>query len=152
MKELTFWEIFRNPVFVPGITAWFLAQIIKVILTWITQRRMDMSRFVGSGGMPSSHSSLVTSVAVSVGLLEGFGSPIFGLSLVLALVVMYDAANVRRAAGDQARILNRVVGFLFREEEFDDKQLKELLGHKPIEVLAGALLGTLTALVFYWLA
>ena len=149
MGAFQLWRIFVNPVFAPAISAWFLAQMIKVILTWITERRMDMSRFVGSGGMPSSHSALVMAVTTAIGLEQGFDTSLFGLALTLSLVVMYDAAGVRRAAGDQARTLNRIVGLLFGEEEFSHRELKELLGHKPVEVLAGALLGVATAAAFY---
>ena len=149
MKDMAVWDIFTNPVFAPAITAWFIAQLLKVILTWVSSKKMDMSRFIGSGGMPSSHSSLVMAVTTAIGLGQGFDSYMFGLALTVALVVMYDAAGVRRAAGDQARIPNRVVGFIFHEEEFNHKQLKELLGHKPIEVLAGAILGVATAVAFY---
>ena len=152
MDKTSFLRLISNPVFAPAITAWFVAQLIKVILTWATQKKMDMSRLTGSGGMPSSHSALVMAVTTSIGLLMGFDSCLFGLSLVMSLVVMYDAANVRRAAGDQARTLNRIIGTLFLEEEFDQKQLKELLGHKPIEVLAGAILGVLVAVAFYFAA
>ena len=98
--------------------------------------------------MPSSHSALVMAVTMAIGIGEGYDSYLFGLALTFAMVVMYDAAGVRRAAGDQARILNRMVGFLFHEEELNQKQLKELLGHKPIEVLAGAILGIAVAVVF----
>jgi len=152
VENLAIWKIFTNPVFAPGITAWFIAQLLKVILTWFSSKKMDMSRFVGSGGMPSSHSALVMSVTMAIGIGEGYDSFLFGLALTFAMVVMYDAAGVRRAAGDQARILNRMVGFLFHEEEFDQKQLKELLGHKPIEVLAGAILGIAVAIAFAALA
>ena len=152
MGNLSIFKLVTNPVFAPAITAWFIAQLIKVILTWFTSKKMDMSRFVGAGGMPSSHSALIMAVTTSTGLGMGFDSYIFGLALTVSLVVMYDAAGVRRAAGDQARILNRLVGFIFHEEDFNDRQLKELLGHKPIEVLAGAILGIATSIFFSWAA
>jgi len=138
----------NSNVIVTCILAWFIAQLIKVILTLIIEKRIDFRRFVGSGGFPSSHASFVTSLATAVGLVNGFNGSEFAISVVLALVVMYDAAGVRRAAGQQARILNKIV------EEFDikdlaktDKRLKELLGHTPKEVFAGAILGIVIALI-----
>lgn len=138
----------KDNVVVTCILAWFIAQLIKVILTIITSKKVDFRRFVGSGGFPSSHSSFVTSLATAVGIIDGFASTNFAVTVVLALVVMYDAAGVRRAAGQQARILNKIV------EDWDnkdltqtDKRLKELLGHTPKEVFAGAVLGIIVALI-----
>lgn len=138
----------KNNVIVTCILAWFIAQLIKVILTLIKEKKIDFRRFVGSGGFPSSHASFVTSLATAVGLKSGFDGSEFAICVVLALVVMYDAAGVRRAAGQQARILNKIV------EEWDnkdlaktDKRLKELLGHTPKEVFAGAVLGIVIALI-----
>ena len=133
------------------ILAWFIAQLLKVIHTIIKNKKIDFRRFVGSGGMPSSHSSFVTSLATSVGILEGFSGSAFAMAAVFAIVVMYDAAGVRRAAGQQAKILNKIV------EEWEnadfahtDKRLKELLGHTPKEVFAGALLGILIAFLRHY--
>ena len=139
---------FNESVILTALIAWFVAQSIKVIYVCVKHKKVDFRRFIGSGGMPSSHSSTVTSLCVSVGLTEGFGSSVFAVSLILALVVMYDAAGVRRAAGQQAKILNRIVEEWgktnYRETE---KKLKELLGHTPVEVFAGALLGVVIALI-----
>lgn len=141
-------DFWKNSVFITCILSWFVAQLIKVITSLIKDKRIDFRRFVGSGGMPSSHSSFVTSLAVSVGILDGFSGTSFAISAILALVVMYDAAGVRRAAGQQAKILNKIV------EEWEhadfgktDKRLKELLGHTPFEVFAGAILGIVIALI-----
>ena len=138
----------NDNVIVTCILAWFIAQFIKVILTLIKDKKIDFRRFVGAGGFPSSHASFVTSLATAVGVINGFNSSEFAICVVLALVVMYDAAGVRRAAGQQARILNKIV------EEWDnkdlaktDKRLKELLGHTPKEVFAGAILGIVIALI-----
>lgn len=144
---MNFW---KENVIVTCLLSWFIAQFIKVVLTLIKDKKIDFRRFIGAGGFPSSHAALVTSLATSVGLIDGFSGTGFAISVVLALVVMYDAAGVRRAAGQQARILNKIV------EEWEnsdlaskDKRLKELLGHTPKEVIAGAILGILIALVRY---
>lgn len=131
-----------------GITfwGWFAAQFLKVIFTLITTKSFDISRFVGSGGMPSSHSSLVTSLTTAIGLTEGFSSPIFALAFGFACITMYDAAGVRYAVGEQGKILNQIVSDIqnnvFREEKF-----KELVGHTPKEVIAGAILGIAIAFI-----
>ncbi|MCR4693447.1 MAG: divergent PAP2 family protein [Firmicutes bacterium] len=142
---MNFWA---ESVLVTSVIAWFTAQVIKVITSLIQDKRFDFRRLVGSGGMPSSHASFVTSLAVSVGIIEGFSSTDFAVCTVFALVVMYDAAGVRRAAGQQARILNKLLED-FEKSDFSrsDKHLKELLGHTPKEVFVGALLGIAIALL-----
>jgi acid phosphatase family membrane protein YuiD len=134
-----------------AILAWFCAQAIKIILCLITTRRFNFALIMGSGGMPSSHSSTVCALTVSVGRLYGLASPLFAIAAVFSFIVMYDAAGVRRAAGEQARILNRIVRNLQEKKSgaLDDlpSDLKELIGHTPVQVLAGALLGILLALV-----
>lgn len=138
----------RESVLVTAIIAWFLAQVLKVIFVLVKDKKIDFSRFVGAGGMPSSHSSFVVSLALGVGLVSGFTSTAFAISVVLALVVMYDAAGVRRAAGQQARILNKIVEEWGKEDfKTTEKKLKELLGHTPVEVFAGAMLGAVIALL-----
>ena len=125
-----------------AVVAWFVAQVLKFLINLVIHKRLDIELLLSSGGMPSSHSSFVCAAATAIGCLEGFGSSLFALSVVLALVVMYDACNVRRAAGEQARILNYIVEHW---EEISPamvgKELKELLGHTPMQVLMGALLG-----------
>lgn len=133
------------------ILAWFIAQLLKVIHTIVKNKKIDFRRFIGSGGMPSSHSSFVTSLATSVGLDKGFAGSEFAIAAVFALVVMYDAAGVRRAAGQQAKILNKIVEEWERADfAMTDKRLKELLGHTPKEVFAGAILGILIALLRHY--
>ncbi len=140
---MKFW---REGILVTCIIAWFVAQLIKVVTTIIKEKRFDFRRFVGSGGMPSSHSSFVTSLATAIAIDCGLESPEFAISVVFALVVMYDAAGVRRAAGQQAKILNKIVEDWGKADvATTDKRLKELLGHTPKEVGAGALLGILIA-------
>lgn len=143
-------EIINNQALITAVIAWFIAQLIKVILTLVTSKKMDFSRFVGSGGMPSSHSSFITALTVSVGFCEGFESSLFAICACLALVVMYDAAGVRRSAGEQAKILNKIIAEWGHENIKDTgKKLKELLGHSPIEVIAGAILGIFVGIIRY---
>lgn len=141
-------EFLSSSILLTTVIAWFTAQILKVIFVLVKDKKIDVGRFVGSGGMPSSHSAFVVSLAVSVGLVEGFTSSIFAVSVVVALVVMYDAAGVRRAAGQQAKTLNMIIE-KWGKEDFSEteKKLKELLGHTPIEVFAGAVLGALIAFI-----
>ena len=110
-------------------------------------KKIDISRFVGSGGMPSSHSSFVTSLATAIGIQRGYESLEFAMALVFALIVMYDAAGVRRAVGKQAKILNKMIEDIqeHRKDVFNEKRLKELVGHTPVEVLSGAILGIVIA-------
>ncbi len=145
-----FAELLNNQALVSAIIAWFVAQTIKVILTLITSKKIDFERFVGSGGMPSSHSAFITALATSIGLHNGFKSPLFAVCACLSLVVMYDATGVRRSAGEQAKILNRIVAKLGHENIKDTgKKLKELLGHTPLEVIAGAVLGIVVGIISY---
>lgn len=141
-------DFFRDSILVTSIIAWFVAQVLKVIGVLIKSKRMDFRRLIGSGGMPSSHSSFVVSLATAIGITEGFSSNLFAMSVVFALVVMYDAAGVRRAAGQQAKILNKLVEE-WGNNDFTqtEKKLKELLGHTPVEVFAGAVLGILIAII-----
>ncbi len=140
-------EFFKS-IFMTSIIAWAIAQILKVVLILIHHKKLDISRLIGSGGMPSSHSAFVTSLATGVAIADGFASTSFAISFVLALVVMYDAAGVRRAAGQQARILNRLIeDWQTDNAETRQKRLKELLGHTPAEVFAGAVLGIVIAIL-----
>lgn len=145
-----FEQILHNPIFLPTITAWIGAQVLKVVLTLAFQRKLNWALLLSSGGMPSSHSASVTCAAITAGLVAGFDSLAFGIATVFALVVMYDAAGVRRAAGIQARRLNNLIETFFAEHYINQKKLKELLGHKPNEVLAGCLLGAIIAIAFHF--
>jgi len=146
-----------------GFVAWCSAQILKTIFHYLLTKEIRLERLTGAGGMPSSHSALVCSVSLAMARGEGFDSPGFALSLVLAMIVMYDAMGVRRAAGEQAKLLNKLVlrmretgSNLFVSAEKTGKlkltdgesiqMLKEFLGHTPFEVLGGALLGILIAM------
>lgn len=129
------------------ICSWAIAQVLKVLIYFVRKRRIDFHYLISSGGMPSSHSAVVCACATAAGLIEGWSSVAFAIAAVMALVVMYDAANVRKAAGEQAKILNYIMEH--RKEirpAFLSKELKELLGHTPLQVFAGAVLGILIGL------
>ena len=138
----------RNPVIDCALLAWFLAQFIKVVLDLMLLRKFDVKRFVSSGGMPSSHSSMVVACTVAIGKLYGMAQPVFALAVVFSAVVMYDACNVRRSAGDTARLVNQLLAHVERltAEDFAE-DLKEVMGHTPLQVLMGALLGVAVGLL-----
>lgn len=142
-------QFFSNRVVGVGVLSWAVAQIIKIIIDCITNRKIDLALIMSSGGMPSSHSSFVTSITMYVGFTQGFDSVIFALCFAFSMVVMYDAAGVRRAAGKQAKILNLILENAENIGVKIDEKLKELLGHSPIEVFAGAVLGICIAIIFY---
>jgi uncharacterized protein len=142
-------ELLQNRILMTAITAWGIAQILKVMTNYFKVRKFDAERIVGAGGMPSSHTALVVSLAVAVGFQTGWNSPLFAIASVLAGIVMYDAAGVRRAAGKQARILNKLIGEYHTNHAVREGRLKELLGHTPVEVFAGAILGTFVAYIYY---
>ena len=141
-------QICQNEILQTAILSWFVAQMLKVIIVLVTDRKLDFTRITGSGGMPSSHSSFTVALATAIGFKEGFDSVIFALSVAFSLVVMYDASGIRRSAGQQAVILNRIVEKLGKEGLTEtSKKLKELLGHTPLEVFAGAILGIVIAVL-----
>ncbi len=134
-------SVFDNQILVAAFLAWALAQISKIFYELVCQRKLIISRLVSSGGMPSSHSALVTGLATAIGRQQGVTSPLFALAVVLASIVMYDAAGVRRAVSIQARILNQMIEEAFQGSPMAEKRLRELIGHTPVQVFVGALLG-----------
>ncbi len=145
-------DLFTNRFFwVPLFTGMF-AQLLKFVLYAIRKRRVDFRWLITTGGMPSSHSASVMALSTLVGLQEGFRSPLFGVTLYFSVIVMYDAAGLRRAAGKQASVLNRIIEELAEthtiSQEHLQERLMELLGHTPMEVLAGALLGIVIGVIF----
>ena len=137
-----------NEFFWVLLTVAFLTQLIKFAIYSVKERRLSVGWLFQTGGMPSSHSASVSALSTVVGFKEGVGSPLFGVVLFLSLMVMYDAAGLRRAAGEQARMINRIVDELLQGHPLSQERLKELLGHTPAEVLAGAALGFLLSLLF----
>jgi len=139
-------EWYHNLAIWVALAAWLAAQAMKMIVNYIKHRRIDFSTLVSTGGMPSAHSAMVCGLATSVGLQAGFGTPLFATTLAFAIVVMFDAQSVRRAAGLQAKILNQMVEELFRDHKLSEQKLAELLGHTRLEVFLGLLTGILIAL------
>lgn len=139
-------EIFKNEALLCAVTAWFVAQAMKIPTYWFVEKNWDWKRFFGSGGMPSSHTAFVVSLAIMVGTMLGYDSPEFAMCFIFAAVVMYDATGVRRETGIQAQVINEILRQVFIDgKPIADDDLKELVGHKPLEVLGGAILGLLTA-------
>ena len=133
--------ILDNRILVASFIAWAIAQLSKTIYDVFRYRKLRLSRLVSAGGMPSSHSALVMSLATATGRVAGVDSAAFAISLVLAAIVMYDAAGVRRAVSIQARLLNQMIDEAFQGKPFAEQRLRELIGHTPTQVIVGALLG-----------
>ena len=142
-------ELFNNQVLWCAVAAWFIAQALKIPTYWIIEKELNWKRFFGSGGMPSSHTSFVTALTIMVGATEGFGTAIFAVSFTLAAIVMYDATGVRRETGTQGQVINQILRSVFIDgKPISEDNLKEMVGHKPIEVMAGLILGIITAVCF----
>lgn len=138
---MNFLELLQNKPLIAGLLAWALAQIIKIPLDYLTTRRWNWALFFTTGGMPSSHSSLMTATTLAIGLYNGFDQPVFALGLAITMIVIYDAAGVRRQAGIHAQRINVLFGELLRGHIFNERDLREVLGHTPLEVIGGILLG-----------
>ena len=143
-----FYQIFHNKFIIIPVLTWFFIQTYKVLYDLVTTKKFNFKRILGAGGMPSSHSAIVVSLTVMLGKEMGFDSPTFALSLIFSFVVMYDAAGVRRAAGKQATLLNKIIETPgLSEIEFQEK-LVEVLGHTPFQVIVGALIGIIVGIIF----
>ena len=141
--------IFQNRVLWCAVAAWFVAQALKIPTYWLVEKKLDWTRFFGSGGMPSSHSAFVASLAIMVGATEGFHTAAFAIAVVLAAVVMYDASGVRHETGVQGQVLNEIIQKVFVDgQPITDVELKELVGHTKVEVAGGFIVGVLTATTF----
>ncbi|NEQ69332.1 MAG: divergent PAP2 family protein [Symploca sp. SIO2D2] len=143
-----FGDILNNQVLLVALLACGIAQLLKFLVELTKNRKFDIRVLVTTGGMPSSHSALAAALATGVGQTLGWASPEFAIATIFAVIVMYDAAGVRQAAGKQARILNQIIDELFAGKEFNEERLKELLGHTPFQVIVGLVLGVAIA----WLA
>jgi acid phosphatase family membrane protein YuiD len=137
--------VFKNRIFWISMLAWLIAQILKVTIDLLVKKKVDFRRLVSAGGMPSSHSAFVVALSTAVGLVHGFDSALFAVSAAFAGIIMYDAAGVRRAVGIQAGILNEMMDDLNKHRPVGEQKLRELIGHTPIEVFAGAVLGFLVS-------
>ncbi len=140
-----FEQICNNPLLVVPLLTCLVAQVVKVLIDVIVNRKFSFRFLVSPGGMPSSHSALVGSLATGAGQISGWSSPEFAIATIFAIIVMYDAAGVRQAAGKQAKILNQIMEQLINHEDFNEEKLKELLGHTPVQVLVGLIVGILSS-------
>jgi acid phosphatase family membrane protein YuiD len=145
--------IFQNEILIITLTVWAIAQTMKVFLGVLRERRFNFRWFIGTGGMPSSHAAGATAMATVCGLHTGFDSVVFALAAVFALVTMFDAQGVRRSTGQQAEILNKILDDIYWRGRIESNRLVELIGHTPIQVLIGALMGASLAILFHilWL-
>ncbi len=142
-------EFSRNGIFFTSLAAWAIAQTIKVALGVLREKRFNFRWFVGTGGMPSAHAASVACLSTLVGLGYGFDSALFAVTVTFTVIVMFDAQTIRFSTGKQAEILNKMLDDIYWKHKLDEEKLKEFLGHTPIQVLAGAALGIVIALLFY---
>lgn len=140
-------QITNNKFIYVPVVLWFFIQLFKVVTDLIINKKLNAKRIVGAGGMPSSHSAIVTSLAVLIGKEYGFDSGVFAISLIMAFIVMYDATGIRRAAGKQARIINKILDTPGLSTAEVQEKLVEALGHTPIEVFVGAIVGIITGIL-----
>jgi uncharacterized protein len=138
-------RLLANDVLIVCVISWALAQLSKLLINLLREKRLQLRYLATAGGMPSSHSALVVALAVRTGIDYGVDSGLFAIATVVAGVVLYDAAGVRRAVSRQARVLNQIIDEVFETQRFSERRLLELLGHTPFEVFVGLLLGTITA-------
>jgi len=136
-------------IWVP-LVSWFVAQALKVLINFIRKKQLSWSYMYSPGGMPSSHTAIMTALATTVGISYGFDSPLFAISLVVAFIVMYDAAGVRRTVGYQSTVLNKMLEELFKGNKEFSQRLQEIIGHTKWEVFVGALLGIAFGIIFNW--
>ena len=142
--------LFQNKALIAGLIAWALAQVIKIPLYYLQRRKWNWSLLFTTGGMPSSHSALMTATTFAIGLYNGFESPVFALGVVITMVVTYDAAGVRQQAGIHAQRINVIMAELLKGHPITERDLREVLGHTPLEVVGGILFGLAVATV-QWL-
>ena len=144
-----FQELLSNPFLLIGLSSWFWAQLIKTIIHAIVTKSIDFTRLIGDGGMPSGHSATVCAVATSAGIIYGLDSFPFAISVIVAIIVMHDAMGVRLETGKQAKLLNEFIDLFAKLEQplSDQEKLKELVGHTPLQVCMGGLLGILTGVL-----
>jgi len=138
-----------NLAFVSVLTAWFVAQTIKVVAGVISERRFNFKWFVGTGGMPSSHAAAAGGMATAFGFEYGLHSPLFAMAMLLAIIVISDAQGVRRSTGKQAEILNKILDDIYWKKKIQEDRLKELLGHTPVQVFVGLIIGIAVVTAFY---
>lgn len=143
-------QILKNKVFWVTLYSWVIVQTIKVIVGIIKERRFNFRWFVGTGGMPSSHAAFVSALSTCIGLSSGFDSALFVVTLAFSIIVIFDAQGVRRASGKQAEVLNKILDDIYWRKRIKvEERLKELLGHAPVEVWAGVVLGVVLSVLLW---
>ncbi|NQT46722.1 MAG: divergent PAP2 family protein [Candidatus Omnitrophica bacterium] len=147
--ENIFVQAAKNDVLASAFFGWFIAQTLKVILGVLNEKRFNFKWFVGTGGMPSSHAALVAALTTAIAFRSGIGSPLFAATLVFAVIVVFDAQGVRRASGQQAETLNKILDDIYWKKKIPEDRLKEFLGHTPVEVIVGTTLGIVIAYLYY---
>ncbi|MEI6290311.1 MAG: divergent PAP2 family protein [Chloroflexota bacterium] len=143
-------KIFENPSLMTAVAAWLMAQLLKPFLEYLRRGKWNWGYLLSAGGMPSSHTSLMVGVTVAIGLHNGFDSPVFAIAIAMTMIVIYDAAGVRREAGRHAEKINILINELLAGHPISDKELREVIGHTPMEVMGGFLLGSIVG-ILYWL-
>ncbi len=144
-------SIFHNYVLVAALTGWVIAQLLKVPIEYLRKHRWNWALLIQAGGMPSSHTTLIVGITYAIGLSVGFGTPLFALSFAIAMLVIYDATGIRRQAGKHAELINAMINDLAAGHPLKEEQLREVLGHTPLEALGGILLGLIVAQVTWLL-
>ena len=142
---MNFLVLFQNKALIAGLIAWATAQVIKIPLDFLRTRRWNWALLFTTGGMPSSHSALMTAITLAIGLYFGFDHPTFALGVAITMIVTYDAAGVRQQAGIHAQRINIIFEELLRGHPINEKDLRVVLGHTPLEVVGGILLGLVVA-------
>ncbi len=151
MQSILNWfaDFFTNPFLITALSSWMIAQVLKLIIHWVINRKFDITRLFGDGGMPSGHSATVSSLALLCGLRFGAGSVEFAIAMIVAVVVCHDAMGVRRETGKHSVVINDIIKALevLTTDKLPDEKLKEFVGHSPVQVYAGVLLGFINAIV-----
>lgn len=150
IPEDPFADFLHNPIIVTTFFGWLIAQLMKVSIGVIDAKRFNFKWLVGTGGMPSSHAAGVTAMTTAVGLYHGVDTALFGVALMFTVVVVCDAQGVRRAAGQQAGILNKIMDDIYWKKKIQEDRLKELLGHTPFQIIAGIAVGLAVAFLFHY--
>jgi uncharacterized protein len=142
-------DILQNRALISGLTGWLMAQILKVPFEYLRSRKWKWAMLLAAGGMPSSHSALMVGSTIAIGLHDGFDSSMFALGVAITMIVIYDAAGVRRQAGMHAERINVLFEELLRGHIWSEEELREVLGHTPLEVTGGVLLGIIVAILLW---
>ena len=145
------YDLLSNIPLVTGSLAFLISQVSKVVIYYFKDKKLDLTHFLEAAGMPSTHSAMSTAMTLMIGLKDGFASTYFAIAAVLTIIVMYDAMGVRFAAGQQAVVLNKIIEDMYSEKISEKEKMKELIGHTPVEVFVGGLLGLAVALIVYFI-